>query len=95
MAREARPIAGIAESARHRRDRKTKTYHGGTETRRHGEQPSRKIGTPADVSQLRNRREQLVRTQAGGMIIDGGSDHQFIGAGLLDELFQSAADGLR
>jgi hypothetical protein len=27
-------IAGIAKIARHRRDRKTKTYHGGTETRR-------------------------------------------------------------
>src|SRR5579864_1043516 len=28
------------------------------------------------------------------MIIDSGSDHQFVCAGLLDELFQSGADGL-
>jgi hypothetical protein len=27
-------IAGIAEIARHRRDRKSKTYHGGAEARR-------------------------------------------------------------
>ena len=28
------------------------------------------------------------------MIVDRGSDHQFVGAGLLDEFFQSGADGL-
>jgi hypothetical protein len=29
------------------------------------------------------------------MIIDSGSDHQFVSAGLLDEFFQSGADGVR
>ena len=28
------------------------------------------------------------------MVIDSGCDHQFVGAGLLDEFFQSGADGL-
>src|SRR6476660_6498002 len=45
-------------------------------------------------ARLLDPRKNFIGPQSRGMIVNSGRDHQFVGAGLLNEFFQSGADGL-
>src|SRR6478736_3796853 len=89
--RDVARVAPIADIARHRRDRKAKPLTT-KDTKEHKEEEKRissiRWSCKICAFELRDPRQNFIRPQAGGMIIDGGSDHEFVSAGSLNECFQ-------